>query len=75
MPLPLPRPIFQSAGKVVVVLDSAKAELLLDGLLRLLVVALQDAVDVLDHQGHVRAAVGGHALLHGREILPLCQIC
>lgn len=71
MPLPLPRPILQSTGKVIVVLDSTEAELLLEGLLRLLVVAEKDAVDVLDDLGHVRAAVGGHALLHGRKVLPL----
>lgn len=75
MALPLPRPVLQGASKVVVVLDSAEAKLLLEGLLRLVVVAQQDAVDVLDDLGHVRAAVGGHALLHGRKVLPLARIC
>ena len=68
--LPLPRSVLESSREVVVVDNLAESELVLQRLLRLGTAESQHAVDVVDNLLHVGAAVLGHALLHGVEVLP-----
>lgn len=62
---------FDIPREIGVVLDITKSELLLQRLLLDGRAVEQDAVDVVDHEGDVGAAVLRHALLDGGEVLPL----
>lgn len=62
---------FDIPREIGVVLDITKSELLLQRMLLDGRAVEQDAVDVVDHEGDVGAAVLRHALLDGGEVLPL----